>query len=117
MKKAARNFARRAPTAAERKRWKANAQKIDIAADRQQIADLKAQLDEAAGLTEVVNRLKTIREQQGVSLRALEASSGIPRGNISKLENHLHRPTLGTLQQYASALGKSLRVVVVDESR
>lgn len=46
---------------------------------------------------------------------SLEETSGIPRGNLSRIENHLTSATLDTIEEYANALGKSVRLVIVDD--
>jgi len=56
--------------------------------------------------------LKAAREAAGLSLREFEESTGISRGNLSRLENGTTNPTIATLRRYAKALGKTLRVTV-----
>ncbi|MCP4786570.1 MAG: helix-turn-helix transcriptional regulator [Fuerstiella sp.] len=102
---------KRKPTAAERKQWQEDIKAVDIEAELQDIA---AQVASDSGISEAVDRLKAFRESEGISLRSLEESSGIPRGNLSRMESHQRTPTIQTLRQYAAALGKSVRVVVVD---
>jgi len=104
---------KRKPTAAERAQWEQDFRSVDVEGELQDIAE---QVAADSGIADSIDRLKAWRESQGISLRALEESSGIPRGNLSRIENHEHNPTLGTLQKYAEALGKSVRVVVVDRS-
>lgn len=105
---------KRTPTAAEKEQWKKAIVTVDPEADRNQVLEILEQLKQT-GIEQVIDRLKAYRESQGISLRTLEAESGIPRGNLSRIESHQHTPGLGTLQNYAAALGKSVRVVVVDE--
>lgn len=106
---------KRAPTAAERKKWKKAVAAVDVSVEREYWNPIVEQLAESTTAATTVDRLKAIREAMGISLRALEESSGIPRGNLSRLENHLNVPTLETLQSYAAVLGKSVRLVIVDE--
>jgi transcriptional regulator with XRE-family HTH domain len=55
--------------------------------------------------------LRTLREQQGLSITDLVERTGMDRAMISRLETgQLDNPTLGTINRYARALGK--RVVV-----
>ncbi|MEQ9410954.1 MAG: helix-turn-helix transcriptional regulator [Fuerstiella sp.] len=105
---------RRPPTAAEKEQWKKAVAEIDEKADREQVLEILQQMKQT-GIDQVIDRLKAYRKSQGISLRTLEETSGIPRGNLSRIENHQHTPGLSTLQSYAAALGKSVRVVVVDE--
>jgi DNA-binding XRE family transcriptional regulator len=53
------------------------------------------------------------RERLGLSLTDVSERSGLDRTTISKLENgHIPNPTLRTLNLYARALGKRLKVVL-----
>jgi DNA-binding XRE family transcriptional regulator len=106
---------KRTPTAAERKRWQAALAETDIEQERAFWNPIVDQLRGQADIDSAVDLLKAVRESQGVSLRTLEETAGIPRGNISRLENHKNTPDFETLQKYASALGKVVRVVVVDQ--
>ncbi|HQZ64418.1 MAG TPA: helix-turn-helix transcriptional regulator [Planctomycetaceae bacterium] len=107
--------AKRTPTAEERKRWQSAVAATDIEHERAFWNPIVDQLRGQANIDSAVDLLKAIRESQGISLRTLEESVGIPRGNISRLENHKNTPDFETLQKYAAALGKVVRVVVVDQ--
>lgn len=106
---------KRTPTAAERKRWQAALAETDIEQERAFWNPIVDQLRGEADIDSAVDLLKAVRESQGVSLRTLEETAGIPRGNISRLENHKNTPDFETLRKYAAALGKVVRVVVVDQ--
>lgn len=55
--------------------------------------------------------LKSLREQQGLSISDMAERTGMDRAMISRLENgQIDNPTLATVGRYAKALGK--RVVV-----
>ena len=55
--------------------------------------------------------LKSLREQQGLSITDMAERTGMDRAMISRLENgQIDNPTLATVGRYAKALGK--RVVV-----
>ncbi|MCA9050920.1 MAG: helix-turn-helix transcriptional regulator [Planctomycetaceae bacterium] len=101
------------PTQAQQSQWKQSVAEVDVEVDQTQVRELLSKLGDT-GVDDVIDRLKALRESRGVSLRALEESSGIPRGSLSKIENHQHAPGLATLSSYAAALGKTIRVVVVD---
>jgi transposase len=94
------------PTAAERRKWGKDIKAVDTDAELQEIA---AQVAVDSGISVAIDRLKAFRESEGISLRPLEESSG----NLSRMESHQRTPTIQTLRQYAAALGKSVRVVVV----
>lgn len=66
-------------------------------------------------LSEAVGLLKSIREEQGVSLSVMEERTGMTRGNLSRLENmEGPNPTIGTLDRYARALGRTIEISVVE---
>jgi len=112
MKQAAK---KRTPTAEERKRWQVAAEATNVEQEREFWNPIVDQLHGQADIDSAVDLLKAVRESQGITLRTLEETAGIPRGNLSRLENHKNTPDFSTLQKYAAALGKVVRVVVVDE--
>lgn len=62
-------------------------------------------------LRKTFSALKSLREQQGLSISDMAERTGMDRAMISRLENgQLDNPTLATVGRYAKALGK--RVVV-----
>lgn len=86
-----------------------------LAADGADKADLIHQANAArqqSALEDVMQALKAARESAGISLRELEAATGIPRGNLSRLENGDSNPTLATLRRYATAIGKTVKITV-----
>jgi len=67
---------------------------------------------------QAVAALRTERERLGLSLADVEASSGLKRSALSRLENDkTHNPTFLTLQRYAVALGMMLKTSLVNEAR
>src|SRR5512133_4260955 len=50
------------------------------------------------------NRLRELRRQQGLSLRALAEKSGLSANTLSLIENGKTSPSVATLQQIAIAL-------------
>jgi DNA-binding XRE family transcriptional regulator len=55
------------------------------------------------------------RKRLGLSLTDVSERSGLDRATISKLENgHIPNPTLRTLNLYAHALGKRLKVTLAE---
>jgi len=106
---------KRTPTAEERKRWRADVKATNVEQEREFWNPIVDQLHGQADIDSAVDLLKAVRESQGITLRTLEETAGIPRGNLSRLENHKNTPDFSTLQKYAAALGKVVRVVVVDE--
>ncbi len=61
-------------------------------------------------VTQVIGKLRSIREEQGLSLADMQERTGMTRANLSRLENESRNVTLRTLQRYARGLG--CRVVV-----
>jgi transcriptional regulator with XRE-family HTH domain len=58
----------------------------------------------------LANRIKTLREQRGLSQEALAEKAGISRGYLARLETGRHDPTVGTVEK----LAKALRVKVTE---
>ena len=100
---------KRAPTPAERKRFQAALAETNIEQERTFWNPIVDQLRGQADIVSAVDLLKAVRESQGVSLRTLEETAGIARGNISRLANHKNTPDFETLQKYAAALGRTGR--------
>jgi DNA-binding XRE family transcriptional regulator len=68
-------------------------------------------------LRELLAALKAARQQAGLSLAEMTERTGIEPPNLSKLENDADaNPTLNTVERYASALGKSIRVWLRDDA-
>lgn len=66
-------------------------------------------------LAQVIPRLRAEREARGLSLRDLQEATGIPRSQLSRLENGIGtNPTIATLDRIARALGFRLLVSLVD---
>src|SRR6185295_6227743 len=62
-------------------------------------------------VTDLVQQLKTAREEKGLSLSDLTRLNGMDRSAISKLETgQRFKPTIETLVRYADAVGKRLVV-------
>ncbi len=62
-------------------------------------------------VTDLVQQLKTAREEKGLSLSDLTRLTGMDRSAISKLETGQRlNPTIETLVRYADAVGKRLVV-------
>ena len=63
----------------------------------------------------VGQRIRSIREQQGLSLRALAAQCGLSINAISMIERGENSPTVSSLHQLATALGVSITSFFEDE--
>ena len=70
-----------------------------------------------ARLREVMQLLRAERTQQGLSLADVQASTGIPRSALSRLETDPDaNPTLATITRYAEALGKDIQILLADKA-
>ena len=58
--------------------------------------------------------LRQAREQAGVTQEALARRTKTKKSAISRLENHAEDVRLSTLKRVAQALGKSLRIELVE---
>jgi DNA-binding XRE family transcriptional regulator len=66
-------------------------------------------------LDEVLNQLRSTREEKGLSLADLTELTGMDRSALSKLETGQRtNPTVETLARYAEAVGKRLVVSLVE---
>lgn len=57
-------------------------------------------------------RLKAIRNSQGISIRQLEFLSGVSQATISRIENENHSPSIETLEKICKALDITLKDLV-----
>jgi transcriptional regulator with XRE-family HTH domain len=55
---------------------------------------------------EVGRRIKHVRQDRGLTLKAVEASSGVSATHVSEIERGAASPTVGALSRIARALGK-----------
>ena len=62
---------------------------------------------------DIGERLREIRQAQGLSQREIEERSGLLRDYVSKIENGHAIPTLQVLERWAKALGVELRELFV----
>lgn len=62
---------------------------------------------------DTIARLRSIREQQGITLADMQSRTGMTRANLSKLENESRSVHLRTLERYARALGCRLEISVL----
>jgi len=58
--------------------------------------------------TRLAGNIKRLREQVGMSQKALAEQSGVPRPTIAHLESGQANPTLGVVLKVASALGVTM---------
>src|SRR3970282_1532273 len=59
-------------------------------------------------------RVKTLRERRGLSLRALAARSGVSINAISRIERGETSPTVASLRRLAAALGQPIGAFFAD---
>lgn len=65
-------------------------------------------------IKKLINSMAMERKKQKISQHALEHITGIPHGQLSKIENHKHEPKLSTI--YAIALGLEKTIKLYDEN-
>src|SRR5439155_5490727 len=66
-------------------------------------------------LRKAFSALKSLREQQGLSISDMAERTGMDRAMISRLENgQVDNPTVATMTRYGKALGKRVVVSLVD---
>jgi DNA-binding XRE family transcriptional regulator len=95
-----------------------------IKAVRQQVSDELPDLiarhhermDAVEQLQALLSQLKAAREKRGLSLADVTNLTGMDRSALSKLENGQRpNPTVETLVRYAEAVGKHLKIELIDE--
>jgi len=100
---------------AERRRMRELREKIDREEKDEIVAWGRQMIARHDHLREVFKQLQAERQAQGMSLGELSKRSGIDKGNLSRLENAEHpNVTLATIERYAEALGKEVRITIVD---
>ena len=62
---------------------------------------------------EAIEKLRQLRQEQGLSLADLEEQTGMTRANLCRLENEGQNVQLRTLERYARALGCRLEIGLV----
>jgi HTH-type transcriptional regulator / antitoxin HipB len=84
--------------------------------ERRKRADAKFAKDFESGYQEfrIGVLLRQAREQAGVTQEALARRTKTRKSAISRLENHAEDVRLSTLKRVAQALGKSLRIELVE---
>lgn len=55
---------------------------------------------------EIGRRIKRVRQERGLTLKAVEAASGVSATHVSEIERGGTSPTIGALARVAAALGK-----------
>ena len=81
----------------------------ELLKDPEALAEYEAQKPEM----EVIRALIGARIEQNLTQEQLARRSGIRQSNISRIENGTCSPTISTLQQLASGMGKKLHIEFV----
>ena len=96
--------------------FKKLARDIDAREGTQIRGRARAAFERHERLIMIVQELNAERQRQGLSLDQVAERTGIAKPNLSRLENSTRTaPTFDTLHRYAQALGKAIRVELVDE--
>ncbi|MBF0584655.1 MAG: helix-turn-helix transcriptional regulator [Magnetococcales bacterium] len=62
-------------------------------------------------------KLIEVRKAANLTQEQVAERMGVQKHTISKLENNKNSPTIATLKRYAEALGCTLKIQVVKESK
>jgi len=99
----------------EREKYRELREKIDREEKDEIIAWGRSVAAHHDHLRDVFRQLQAERQHQGLSLAELAERSGIDKANLSRLENMAYpNVTLSTIERYAKALGKEVRITIVD---
>lgn len=102
-------------TPAKLRSLKLLAERIDADEASEIKAAGRAAFTEHERMLSVIRSLKAERKRRGLSLADVAAVTGIAKPNLSRLENSEDTtPSFDTLQRYARAVGKSLRLNLVN---
>lgn len=100
---------------AKRRELNAAADRIDREEKASIIAQGKAIKQRHDRLRAIFAQLKAERQHQALSLADVASASGIDKARLSRLENATYpNVTLDTLERYAAAVGKQIRIELVD---
>lgn len=64
---------------------------------------------------EIVRALIVERKRQGLTQQRIADDTGMKTSNVTRFESCKYTPTLEVLTRYADALGKKLRIELVDK--
>lgn len=64
---------------------------------------------------EIVQALIVERKRQGFTQQKIADDTGMKTSNVTRFESCKYTPTLDVLTRYADALGKKLRIELVDK--
>ena len=62
---------------------------------------------------DALQTLKKTRKDQGLTQATLAKKANMPRTTITKVESGSYNPTLNTLMNMATAMGKRLRIILI----
>ena len=63
----------------------------------------------------IVQALIVERKRQGFTQQKIADDTGMKTSNVTRFESYKYTPTLDVLTRYADALGKKLRIELVDK--
>ena len=63
----------------------------------------------------IVQALIVERKRQGITQQKIADDTGMKTSNVTRFESCKYTPTLDVLTRYADALGKKLRIELVDK--
>ena len=65
---------------------------------------------------QIGKKIRDIRQKKGISLRDFEVTTGIARGDLSKIETGKRNPTLETIQRIADALHCEVEILLKEKA-
>ncbi|MDQ6996977.1 MAG: helix-turn-helix domain-containing protein [Mariprofundus sp.] len=65
-------------------------------------------------MNDIANKIRFLREQQGLSQRSLADAAGISASSLSQLESGQSSPSVATLEKLADGLGKNVAAFFLD---
>jgi len=65
-------------------------------------------------MNDIANKIRFLREQQGLSQRSLADAAGISASSLSQLESGQSSPSVATLEKLADGLGKTVAAFFLD---
>ena len=80
-----------------------------------EVKKIEYDLQTKAISNEIVKALVVERKRQGITQQQIADDTGMQTSNVTRFESCKYTPTLEILTRYADALGKKLRIELVDK--
>ena len=80
-----------------------------------EVKKIEYDLQTKAISNEIVKALVVERKRKGITQQRIADDTGMQTSNVTRFESCKYTPTLEILTRYADALGKKLRIELVDK--